>query len=787
VPRAGGMPLAPLEVLPHVDEDAVAALERRGSVAFAEPNWVFRATAATPDDPRLPDLWGLSRIGAPQAWALATGGRSAVVAVVDTGVAYDHPDLQANMWANPGEIAGNGIDDDANGKVDDVRGWDAADGDNDPRDLNGHGTHVAGTIAAVGNNGVGVTGVAWTARIMPVRVLGADGSGTYADVVEGLDYAGRNGARIVNASLGGSADSGSVRLMKEVIDRYPGTLFVAAAGNEGSDNDLVPQYPCNISSPNVVCVAATTQSDGLASFSNYGRESVDLGAPGTGILSTYPAFDTLANSAATDGFETGLTNWKVQEGTGGSFQATAAPSVTRPFPAPADGSSRVLDDTPTVAGYASNESYWIRTESTLDLTGRAGCRLAYSIRWDFDSADELLVETAPSADGTWTSRETFTGYRSSWYAAETYLGSDGAQVYVRFRVAADGTLGSDAPYDGVQIDDVRVRCIGTAYSSASYATLQGTSMAAPLVAGAATVLAASRPGASVAALRSWLLDTGDRLAALGGGRTVTGRRLNLYEALLASQATPEPATAPATAVEPTAATLAGTVDPNGAETAYAIEWGPTTAYGSSVPLSPATVGSGEEPVAVSQRVTGLSPGTAYQYRVVAYRAGRPVAYGANATVTTAEDAIAATATAPAGEAGGTSPPPVQPQPEPGGSGDAAPGPAAAPGLAAVTPRVGAARLQLSCPAACTGRATLKAPERLARRLGLTRWALGSRNVALGSGSRPVQVRIRRRMLQTLRRKGYAAVRLTLVVTLTDAEGRTTSVRRSLRVPVARTR
>jgi subtilisin family serine protease len=261
---------------------AERALERRVEVRYAQPNHLYRI-AATPNDPSFPSLWGLQTIQAPAGWDLTTGSDAVTVAVVDTGIAYTHPDLQANIWLNDDPV--DGVDNDANGRVDDLRGWDFVSGDNNPADDNDHGTHVAGTIGARGNNGQGVTGVNWSVKLMALKA--GDGDGTFAEawIVQAFRYACANGARVINGSFGGP---GFPQTILDAINACPGTLFVFAAGNDATNNDFVPAYPCNLAPANVVCVAATTTADALAPFSNRGANTVDLAAPGVGILSTVP-------------------------------------------------------------------------------------------------------------------------------------------------------------------------------------------------------------------------------------------------------------------------------------------------------------------------------------------------------------------------------------------------------------------------------------------------------------------------------------------------------------------
>jgi subtilisin family serine protease len=292
VERDATLPVRGLELLdpePGVSVGAaVSDLERMDGVVYAEPDHVVRQTAV-PNDPLLPYEWDMTAIRAPEAWDVTTGSPQVTVGVVDTGIDATHPDLAPNLWANPGESGGgretNGRDDDGNGRIDDVHGWDFVDHDSQPQDGNGHGTHVSGTIAARGNDANGVAGLNWTVGLMPLRVLDDDGSGYVSDAIAAYSYAARNGARVVNASLGGPSFS---RAERDAIAAAPNTLFVVAAGNDGADNDATPEYPCDYDLPNVVCVAATDRDDALASFSNYGAANVDLAAPGVDIASTWP-------------------------------------------------------------------------------------------------------------------------------------------------------------------------------------------------------------------------------------------------------------------------------------------------------------------------------------------------------------------------------------------------------------------------------------------------------------------------------------------------------------------
>jgi subtilisin family serine protease len=288
------LPSASLEAVPS----ALAALDKTtGGVVSAEPDFI-RQGLLVPNDPKYLDgtLWGLNQandvdIDAPEAWDIRSAATGITVAVIDTGIRYTHQDLTANAWTNPGEIAGDRIDNDANGYVDDVRGIDAYNRDGDPMDDQGHGTHCAGTIGATGNNGIGLTGVAWGVRLMALKFLSSTGSGSDSDAVICIDYARLKGAKILSCSWGGGGAGTSLQAAIERA-RTAGILMVAAAGNETNNNDLNPSYPASYPHDNIISVASTTSTDALSSFSNYGATSVDLGAPGSSIYSTVSTSDT---------------------------------------------------------------------------------------------------------------------------------------------------------------------------------------------------------------------------------------------------------------------------------------------------------------------------------------------------------------------------------------------------------------------------------------------------------------------------------------------------------------
>lgn len=300
---------------------------RKGLIAAlkASPQWEPAAKdnpeipepglQAAGDDPLLKTAWGIFTVGADKAWKKTAQGKEIVVAVTDTGVDYTHPDLINNMWRNKKEVAGDGKDNDENGYVDDIVGWDFPSNDNKPFDLSmslleillqggnpGHGTHVSGVVAARMNNSQGTAGVAPQAKIMALRFITEKGQGSTEDSIKAIDYAVANGANIINASWGGEAGDEDDSALKEAILRAEkaGVIFVVAAGNGradatsgtsagfDNDNDAKPIVPASYNYGNMVCVSATSDKDELAPFSNWGHKSCKLGAPGVKILSTVP-------------------------------------------------------------------------------------------------------------------------------------------------------------------------------------------------------------------------------------------------------------------------------------------------------------------------------------------------------------------------------------------------------------------------------------------------------------------------------------------------------------------
>jgi len=510
-------------------EEAVALYRSHPDVEYAEPIY-FRQLMATPNDTDFGSLWGLYNTGqtvngvkgvsgadihAPAAWDITTGSNNMIIAVLDGGVAWEHPDLLANIWTNPGETPGNGIDDDGNGFIDDVHGWDFVDNDNDPTsfDLIAHGTHVAGTIAAVGNNGAGITGVMWTASIMPVRVFDASGMTSLSQILSGIQYAIDNGAKIINASYGGSNFS-QAEMDEIAAANTAGIVFVAAAGNGGTNNDTTPTYPANYNLPNIISVAASDQNDKLASFSNYGKKTVDIAAPGVNIWSTAAARQTIFE----DHFESGMGNWT----TGGTHNTWGLTSHFSVSP------SHSLTDSPG-GNYLNNTDSFALLSNAQDLTGQQGCRLDYQLRLSTERGfDHFIVERSTDAIN-WTIINSYSGSTGGVFLP---LGEDltavsgQPSVYAVFRLRTDVSNIDDGAY----IDDVNLNCASSTYSGSEFEFLEGTSMAAPHVTGVAGLVASINPAFSNADIIKAILNSVDKKNSLSS-KVVTGGRLNAYKAV----------------------------------------------------------------------------------------------------------------------------------------------------------------------------------------------------------------------------------------------------------------
>lgn len=475
---------------------AVERLESRPEVAYAQPNYIYRALADQPNDPRFDQLWGLDAVDALAGWDAARGDGQ-VIAVVDTGVDLTHPDLIPRLWVNPSPDA----------IVHDVHGYDFVDDDGDPDDFHHHGTHVAGTAAATADNGVGIAGVAPAAQIMAVRVLDGNGSGTTEDVADGVDYAASHGASVLNLSLGGPVDedgdpeTASDPALSDAVARAGAlhdAVVVAAAGNGGDDgigddNDATPQSPCqsvDLTQPsNLICVAATQADGQLTSFSNWGAESVHLAAPGQAIWSTRAPYQRIyPEDGAADGFE----DAGVFASTWTGFLGTDEWARDSSF---ASGGAFSAADSPA-ANYLPGADTSLVTAGDYSFAGRRGCRMHFDLRLRRGADDGDVMEAGLLVDGVDLVRYTITSQTGSAFEPlELLFGNlDGeATVAPTFTFAADGdpTVG-----EGANVDELELLCRSNAYGTSSYQPLSGTSMAAPHVAGVAALVRSAVPGAT---------------------------------------------------------------------------------------------------------------------------------------------------------------------------------------------------------------------------------------------------------------------------------------------------
>jgi len=532
---------------------AVARLEQQPGVAYAQPNYRYHALAPAPNDTHFGQLWGLGPtpgVGVLPAWDRSRGGGQ-LIAVVDTGVDLTHPDLLANLWTKPGQPG--------------VHGHDFVDNDSDPDDFNLHGTHVAGTAAAVADNALGVAGVAPQAQIMAVRVLDSDGGGSTSSIASGIAFAANEGAGVINLSLGGPAGGGDAAMGDAIAHAAAnGAVVVAAAGNDNSNNDAAPVSPCVLGNTNLICVAAVTSTGARAWFSNFGVTTVDLGAPGgdgedpgPDILSAKPSW----SSVFSESFETGIGAW-------------SGTSNKLPWGQDNGGSDGVKSAADSVGvNYQNNTESTLEKTNPLNLAGRRGCRLQFDVRLGITDVDAegnpfdfMGVGVLSSAGNIGLNLFGDTG--TAFERVEMSISPlDGQIVTPTLRFHSDQIVVGDGGY----VDNLHVDCRGQTYNDVvagddaaaggSYTAISGTSMAAPHVAGVAALVRALDPGAPPSEVVQ-ALKNGAQPAPGMAGVTVTGGVVDAVGAMDALLAVPNAPPPPPPPPSPPAKARFGSVSVN---------------------------------------------------------------------------------------------------------------------------------------------------------------------------------------------------------------------------------
>jgi hypothetical protein len=616
-------------------EEALAIYGRSPNLVHAEPNYRYSADVV-PNDPDFSKLWGLHNSGQrvngttgaadadmdlPEAWGICsqcTGSQTVIGAILDTGIGYNHPDLSNNIWINPNEIPDNGLDDDNNGYIDDFRGWDFVGNDNDNIDYGIHGTHVAGTAVAEGNNAYGLSGVCWKAKIIPLRVLDASGNGYVSDIIEAVEYANALQVQLtaMNMSFSGGGFS---QFLKEAIEASS-AVVVCSAGNSASNNDDTPNYPAGYDCPNIIAVAATDQHDSLARFSNYGPFSVDLAGPGTNVYSTVPSRVVIWS----DNFDDGdMSDW-----TTGGINNTWGITASKFWSSP-----HSLTDSPA-GNYQNHTNSWARI-GPLNFSTDVGIRVRFQINGVCEYHwDKLYIEASNDLSywyGGW-----ITGlYTGMWFSINTdFTDFDGeSAVYFRFRLSTDPSITED----GFYIDDVAFTAHSDIFNGDEYAFKDGTSMATPHIFGLCLLTQAFDSNLSNLEIKEAIEGNVDIIPSLVG-KVATNGRANAYKTILSLVNRPIATTGDATSVTTNSATLNGTVDPDNdkVEAAYYFEYGLTTGYGSST--AEAEIGSGTNGVAVSANLAGLNPGMTYHFRLVA-RNDKGASYGNDKRLTTLSSSV----------------------------------------------------------------------------------------------------------------------------------------------------
>ncbi len=539
--RQSGNEFAHLKSKFKTTQQLVLQLKKLSEVADVSPNFLVRIDSTTPDDENYDYLWGLHNTGqfdvttdididAPEAWDITTGSSSVIVGVVDTGIDYHHPDLIPNLWTNPGEVV-DGLDNDGNGYVDDVYGINAITNSGDPMDDHSHGTHVAGTIGAAGNNNLGVVGVNWNVKLIGAKFLDASGWGEDADAIECLNYLlelkttyGQNIVAL-NASFGGG-DYDPV--MESAINALgaAGIIFCAAAGNDWTNNDVFPHYPSSYACSNIIAVTAVDYN-GWQYF-NYGVTSVDIAAPGVQILSTIPGlYYPGAGDLFFDDMESGAGQWATG-GTNNSWGITTSQELFENPLFPVPSPTHFWSDSPG-ADYMPNTDSWLMNASDIDLSGYVGQNLfiGFGSAMLFEAAvDHAYLEVSGDSGSTWHSLMDFSEYPLFWYIPFNYIIPDFVKTEnfrFRFHLVTDFSI----EWAGWLIDDIG---IGTVNFYA-YGYKDGTSMATPHVTGAVALIASQYPSETVAERVNRILDSATPLPSLIDICATQGM-LNVYDALM---------------------------------------------------------------------------------------------------------------------------------------------------------------------------------------------------------------------------------------------------------------
>ncbi len=512
-------------------QTSINDLRQDPEVEFAQPNYIY-SISNSPNDPFYSKEWGLKNtgqtvtnagLGGPdfqlitnnpgtsgfdmrmeKAWDTITDCSSTIVAVLDTGINYNHQDLSSNMWDG--------------GVSYPKHGYDFITSTNDPMDRNGHGTHVAGTIGAIGNNGIGSTGVCWKVKLMAIRVLDASGNGTSDSIINGIDFARTHGAKVINLSLGGDSYDA---LENDAIVRAKnsGVLVVAAAGNDGADVDSTstpnPVYPCQFNQENILCIAALDQKYTLADFSNYGANSVDVAAPGVNIVSPWPGTHTTINESLAS-----TSPWNISGSWGYKSLNFGTNVNTLVSPSNYNHSNST--------SYSNNADN--RIWKSFNLSGATTAILDFYIMWDTEADADFVRARASTSTGDPTASgallEQFTGSSDGSREGRSYDISNyiSANTTIGFNLTSNAT---NVSY-GTNISNFSITSL--VLNNSTYNVISGTSMATPNVSGVAAMLFAFNPNFGYQQVINAIKNGGDSYAWLAG-KTSTGKAVNAANAL----------------------------------------------------------------------------------------------------------------------------------------------------------------------------------------------------------------------------------------------------------------